>query len=127
MAKKILVVDDDLFIRELYIELLKKEGYEVDSAINGEEGLQKLLTGGYDLTLLDLMMPKLNGMGVLEALLTKTPLEKNGPIILLTNRDPDALIEEGLKKGAASFLVKADLNPDQLLENIKKLLVDLPK
>ncbi len=122
MVQKILVVDDDLFIREIYIEVLKNEGYEVDWAINGEEGFEKLQKGGYSLTLLDLMMPKLDGLGVLSALLTNPPKAKNGPIIMLTNSGPDYLVEEGLKKGAASFLVKADLNPDQLLEKVKNFL-----
>jgi CheY-like chemotaxis protein len=122
MAQKILVIDDDLFIREIYVELLKKDGYEVDSAVDGEDGLAKLQTGGYALTLLDLMMPKLDGIGVLDGLAKNPPQIKNGPIILLSNSGHNAVVDEGLNKGAASFLVKADLTPDQLLANIKTLL-----
>lgn len=122
MAKKILVIDDNLFIREVYEDILNQEGYDVDSASDGEEGLQKLQKGGYDLTLLDVNMPKLDGLGILKSLLEKPSLEKNGPIILLTNSTPDAVVREGLKIGASSYFIKADLAPDQLLNQIKQQL-----
>ncbi len=122
MAQKILVIDDDLFIRELYDTVLKKEGYEVDLATTGEEGLTKLHSGGYSLTLLDMRLPTLDGLGVLNELSNNPPTIKNGPIILLSNMGLDEQVKEGLQKGASSYLVKADLTPDQLLENIKKLL-----
>lgn len=122
MVQKILVVDDDLFIRELYETVLKKAGYEVESAENGEAGLVKLQTGGYALVLLDMRLPTLDGLGVLNELLNKPAYVPNGPIVLLSNMGMDAQIQEGLQKGAAAYLVKADLTPDQLLENIKKLL-----
>ncbi len=122
MAQKILVIDDDLFIRELYDTVLRKNGYEVDLATTGEEGLGKLQSGGYALTLLDMHMPTLDGLGVLTGLSNNPPTVKNGPIILLSNMGLDELVKEGLQKGARAYLVKADLTPDQLLENIKKFL-----
>lgn len=122
MVQKILVVDDDLFIREIYVEILKTAGFEIDSAIDGEEGLKKLQTGGYALTLLDLNMPKLNGLGVLDGIYKNPPMTPNGPIILLTNGAVDSELKDALQKGATSYLVKSDLNPDQLLAAIKKLL-----
>ena len=122
MAKKILIVDDDLYIRELYEEVLKGEGYEVDAAVDGEDGLGRLKQGGYDLVLLDVMMPKIDGLGVLDGL-QKTPAQKpNGPIILLTNLGHDPIIKEAMNKGAVSFLIKADLTPDQLVEHLKKFV-----
>lgn len=122
MAKKVLVVDDDLFIRELYEEVLRDEGYEVDSAVDGEEGLQKLQQGGYNLVLLDIMMPKRDGLGVLGELVTQPPVQQNGPILLLTNLGHDPIIQEAMQKGATSYLNKADMTPDQLIENIKKYI-----
>ncbi len=122
MAKRVLVVDDDQYIRELYEEVLKAEGYEVETAFDGEEGYNKLLEGGYDLALLDMMMPKLDGMGVLSKLFENPPVTKNGPIILLTNLGHDPILNDALKKGAASFLIKADMTPDQLIANVKKFL-----
>lgn len=122
MTKKVMVVDDDLYIRELYEEILKDEGYTVDSASNGEDALNKLKMGGYDLVLLDIMMPKLDGLGVMDALNRTPPPVKNGPVILLTNLDHDPLIKDAMSKGAAAFIIKADITPADLLGQVKKYL-----
>ena len=122
MAKRLMVVDDDLYIRELYVEILKGEGYTVESAQNGEEALNKLKEGGYDLILLDIMMPKLDGLGVMDALSANPPQTKNGPILLLTNLDHDPLIKEAISKGADAFIVKADITPQDLLVQVRKYL-----
>lgn len=122
MAKKIMVVDDDLYIRELYIEVLKQEGYEVDSAVNGEEAFNKLKQGGYDIILLDIMMPKMDGLGVMDSLNNNPPPVKNGPVIFLTNLDHDPLIKDAMSKGAAAFIVKADITPPDLVAQVKKYL-----
>lgn len=117
-----MVVDDDLYIRELYEEVLKDEGYTVESASNGEEALNKLKLGGYDLILLDIMMPKLDGLGIMDALSKTPPPVKNGPIILLTNLDHDPLIKDAMSKGASAFIIKADITPADLLVQVKKFL-----
>jgi len=122
MAKKLIVVDDDLYIRELYEEILKDEGYTVDTASNGEDALNKLKQGGYDIVLLDIMMPKLDGLGVMDALNKTQPPVKNGPIILLTNLDHDPLIKDAMSKGASAFIIKADITPADLLSQVKKYL-----
>ena len=122
MAKKLMVVDDDLYIRELYEEVLKDEGYTVDSASNGEEAYNKLKLGGYYLVLLDIMMPKMDGLGIMDALRKTPPPVKNGPIILLTNLDHDPLIKDAISKGASAFLIKADITPADLLGQVKKYL-----
>ena len=122
MAKKVMVVDDDLYIRELYVEVLKDEGFTVESATNGEEALNKLKEGGYDLILLDIMMPKLDGLGIMDALNNQPPPVKNGPIILLTNLDHDPLIKDAMSKGAVAFIIKADITPADLLGQVKKYL-----
>ncbi len=122
MAKKILVVDDDQYIRELYEEVLKEAGYTVETAVDGEEGLALMQKGGYDLVLLDVMMPKRDGLGVLSALNANPPVQKNGPIILVTNLGHDPIIKEAMQKGAASYMVKDSMNPDQFVENVKKQL-----
>lgn len=122
MAKRILFVDDDLYIRDVYEEVLKGEGYDVDTAGNGADGLKKILVGGYDLILLDIMMPTLDGIGVLEALQKNPPTAHNGPIILLTNLGLDPIIKTAKSKGAASYLLKADLTPRELVNHVKKFL-----
>ena len=122
MAKKILVVDDDQYIRELYEEVIRSEGYEVETASDGEQTLAKAQQGGYDLILLDIMMPKLDGLGVMDALKTNPPATPNGPIVLLTNLDHDPLIKEAMDKGAAAFVIKADITPADLMVQVKKIL-----
>lgn len=122
MAKKILLVDDDLYIRDIYLEILQNEGFITDVAINGEEGLVKLQEGGYDLVILDIMMPKMDGIGVLDALQKNPPVSKNGPIILLTNLGLDPLTKTAKNKGVASYLTKADLTPQDLLATVHKFI-----
>lgn len=122
MAGRILVIDDDMYLRDLYQEILTQAGYEVSVAKDGEEGLQKLREGGYHLVLLDMMMPKLDGMGVLNQLNEGPPKNPNGKIIILTNLTSDPVVQQALSVGASKVLVKADLTPPQLLQEIKNLL-----
>lgn len=122
MAKKILVVDDEQYIRDLYVEFFSNEGYEVDSAVDGVEGLKKLQNGGYDLVLLDVMMPQFDGVEVLEQLSKKPPKTPNGPIIILTNLTYEGVAKDALAKGAVDYIVKADVNPGQLMERLQKYL-----
>jgi CheY-like chemotaxis protein len=126
MSKRILIVDDDLYIRELYQGILTKQGYNVEVAEDGLDGLTKLKEGGYDLVLLDVMMPKLDGVAVLAALYQEKPLHPNGPILLLTNFGHNEVIKEAIAKGATSYLIKSDLTPDQLTQNLKKYLDTTP-
>lgn len=122
LQKRILVVDDDMFIRELYEEVLKSEGFQVETAEDGEVGLQKLRTGGYNVVLLDVMMPKRDGIGVLSQLQSTPPTKENGAIILLTNLGHDSVIKEAISLGAVTYLNKADMTPDQLVDHVKKYL-----
>lgn len=119
---KVLIIDDDAYLRDLYQEVLQDAGYEVTTAVDGEEGLQKLQQGGIDLTLLDVMMPKLDGLGVLKKLKEAPPQALNGPILLLTNLAQDPIVQEALQLGASSYIIKADITPDQLLEKMKEYL-----
>lgn len=120
--KRILLVDDDLYLRDVYKEVLTEVGNEVEIAEDGKAGLEKILEGGYDLILLDIMMPYLDGIGVLSILRDKKPKKKNGPIVILTNLAQDLIAEEAMENGAFVCLNKASLNPDQLLIKVKELL-----
>ena len=122
MAQKILVVEDDQFLRELYNQLLTEEGYEVDLAADGEEGLSKISKGGYDLVLLDIMLPKMDGLEILRRY-KKQPSEKpNGSVVLLTNLGQDSIIKEGFNLGASGYLIKSSMNPDQVLSEVRVFL-----
>lgn len=122
MAKKVLLVDDDLYIRELYQEVLRDMGYEVTTATNGEEGLVQMQNGGFNLILLDVMMPKLDGLGVLTMIAQKPPKVANGPIILLTNLSSDPIIQDALTKGAKGYIIKSDLTPEEFSTKINAVL-----
>ncbi|MFA5025490.1 MAG: response regulator [Candidatus Shapirobacteria bacterium] len=119
---KILLVDDDLYIRELYLEILTDAGYEVEMAVDGKEGFEKIVEGGYDLILLDVMMPYLDGIGILRKLEDERPKKSNGPIILLTNLAYDPVIKEATQRGAAACLYKAEMNPDEFLKTISEYI-----
>ena len=122
MAQRILVVEDDQFLRELYNELLRDEGYDVDLAPDGEEGLAKILKGGYDLVLLDIMLPKIDGLEVLRRVKKQTTQTPNGSVVLLTNLGQDSIIKEGFNLGASGYLIKSAMNPDQVLAEVKVFL-----
>jgi CheY-like chemotaxis protein len=117
-----LLIDDDQYIRELYEEVLKNAGFEVETAVDGKEGLEKITAGGYDMVLLDVMMPYMDGIVILSELQEHKPLKVNGPIILLTNLAYDPVIKEALQKGAVACLNKAEMNPDEFLNKIKEFL-----
>ena len=118
----ILIIEDDLNTRELYEEVFKKAGFGVDTVGDGAEGLKKAQQGGYSLVLLDIMVPKVDGLQILSQLQTHPPKTKNGPIIILTNLAYNQVLAEGLKLGAQACLIKTDYNPDQLVNKVKSFL-----
>lgn len=117
--KKILIIEDDQFLREFYQELLIEEGYLVDVAQDGEIGGNKISQGGYDLVLLDIMLPKKDGLTILKELQFKSLPKPNGAIVVLTNLGQETLIKQCFDLGAAGYLIKSALNPDQVLSEIK--------
>lgn len=119
---KILIVEDEAGTRQIYEDVLKKEGYEVDAAEDGEAGFNKIKAGGYSVILLDIMLPKKDGLTILTELKKSPPQAQNGPIILLTNLSHDPVIKQALELGAKEAITKSDINPGQLVEKIKKLV-----
>ena len=118
---KILIVEDDLFIRELYERQLSLEGYEVSTAEDGEIGLNRITESIPDLLLLDIMLPKVSGLDLLRTIKAKEET-KNIPVILLTNLGQDSVIKEGFNLGADGYLIKSAYTPDQIIEEVKKFL-----
>ncbi len=119
MLKKILIVDDDDYLCDIYKEAFTESGYQVDVAGDGEEGYAKIVSGNYDLVLLDVMMPKLDGIGVLRKLQINRP---KFPIVLLTNLDHAPLLQEGLALGAKTYIIKANYTPDTFLKTVTAIL-----
>jgi len=115
---KILLVDDDELIRDLYSEVLKDANFDVQSAKDGQEGFEMLKQGGYDVVLLDLIMPELDGVTVLRKLRDNPPGKPNKHIIVLTNLDFQPTLEEAMELGAESYLIKSAHTPDEVVEQV---------
>lgn len=115
---KILLVDDDELIRDLYSEVLKDANFDVQSAKDGQEGFEMLKQGGYDVVLLDLIMPELDGVTVLRKLHDNPPGKPNRHIIVLTNLDFQPTLEEAMELGAESYLIKSAHTPDEVVEQV---------
>lgn len=118
--KSILIVEDEQDIQSLYKEFLTDAGFEVDTASNGEEGLAKISADKADIVLLDIMMPKIDGIGVLQIL--KDQKKKLPKIIMLTNLSHDGALKEAEALGAKECIIKSEVTPDQVLEKINALL-----
>jgi len=118
---KVLIVEDDTFLINIYSTKFEGEGYEVIVAENGEVGLKEVSQNKPDIILLDVLMPKLNGFGFLKEI--KANKEFNQiPIILLTNLNQSKDIEKGLSMGANDYLVKAHFMPSEIVDKVKNLL-----
>lgn len=118
---KILIIEDDDFIREMYQMELQRAGFEADTASSGEEGLKILGQGPVDLLLLDILMPGMNGLEVLKQI-KQNPSLQNLKVVLLTNLGQETTIKEGFKMGAVGYLIKAAYNPDQVVAEVKSFL-----
>lgn len=120
--KRVLIVEDDQFLREFYEELLVSEGMNVETAPDGDDANLKIHEGGYDLILLDIMLPKKDGLAILREAKVTPPVKTNGPIVVLTNIGQDAIIKNCFEAGAAGYMIKSALNPDQVLQEIHNYL-----
>jgi DNA-binding response OmpR family regulator len=120
-GKKVLVVDDEDSIREIYRRELQTRGYTVVAAPDGEEGLLKAGEESPDIVLLDIMLPKMSGIDVLKAL-KENQLTKNIPVLLLTNLGEETIIKEGFELGADGYLLKVSYTPAQVVDEVSKFL-----
>lgn len=120
-SKKILLIEDEDFIRDLYARQLTKSGFQVKSAVDGQSGLNMLKSELFDLLLLDIMLPGMNGLQVLREFKTQNPNSKM-ITILLTNLGQEAVIKEGFELGAQAYLIKASYTPDQVVMEVQNAL-----
>lgn len=119
--KNILVVEDEEYLRDLYIQLLVEEGHEVDAAPDGEIAYVKLSENVYDLVMLDIILPKMDGLQVLDKL-SREGKNVNKNIVLLTNLGHDVVVSRALEFGVRGFMVKSDYTPDELLIEIREFI-----
>jgi CheY-like chemotaxis protein len=120
---KILLIEDEKEVAELYRLKLSLDGYEVTIAENGQEGLDKAIKVNPELIFLDIKMPGMDGFEVLKEL-RGAPTTKDTPVIILSNLDEQELIEKGLTLGANEYLIKSQFTPEGISNKIKDWLVE---
>ncbi len=121
MEKKILLVEDDILIREMYESELIRSGYKVVACSSGEDGIKALQQGHFDLALLDVMLPGINGLEVLNQI-KQNPLTKDIKVVLLTNLGQEAIKKKGFDLGVVGYLIKSANTPDQFIKEVKGYL-----
>lgn len=121
MAKKILIVEDDRFLRELIARKISEEGYEIVEAVDGNEGLKKIKEVKPDLVLLDLILPAVDGFEVL-AQIKKDAEVSSIPVIILSNLGQKEDVEKGMKLGAVDYLIKAHFDPGEIIGKVNNIL-----
>jgi DNA-binding response OmpR family regulator len=122
MNRKVLVVDDDPSVRKLLNQTLELEGYTVSTASDGEEALEELPTSKPDVVVLDVMMPKLNGLDVLDRI-RRNPETSTLPVILLTAKSSKEDVWEGWQRGVDYYMTKP-FDVEELLRFIEYVLED---
>lgn len=120
--KRILCIEDEHFISELYARALTKAGYQVDVQLDGRKGLAAAQTDVYDIILLDLMIPNITGIEVLRTLRdpAKTP-KMHAKIIITTNLEQREDVRADIERQADGYLVKAEITPRELVEFLSHL------
>lgn len=118
---KILIIEDDGFLLQMYSEKLDIEGYEVSSALDGAKGLKMALSQKPDLIILDLKLPELDGFQILERI-RKDKKTKTIPVIVLTNLSQKQDIDQCLDLGANDYLIKAHFVPSEVIDRVKLIL-----
>lgn len=120
--KKVLCIEDEHFISELYARALTKAGYQVDIQLDGQKGLAAAQTDQYDIILLDLMIPNITGIEVLRTLRdpVKTP-KMHARIIITTNLEQRDDVRADIESHADGYLVKAEITPRELVEFLSRL------
>lgn len=122
MAKaKLLLVEDDVTLSKMYEKKFKTDGYEVVTAYDGLDGLDKATTKSPDLVILDIMMPKLDGLSVFRKMRSNAKTFKT-PVLLLTNFDQEDTVFECFKLGAVDYLLKSSVTPKDVSAKVSNLL-----
>ncbi|MFA5987072.1 MAG: response regulator [Candidatus Paceibacterota bacterium] len=120
-GKKVLLVEDDKFLREMLAQKLIKQELEVQAAVDGKNALDILANFLPDLIILDLLLPDIDGFGVLENV-RKNDKTKNIPVVVLSNLDKAADMERAQKLGANDFMVKSNFSVNEIISRAKEML-----
>ncbi|MGH7141930.1 MAG: response regulator transcription factor [Candidatus Saccharimonadales bacterium] len=121
-GKYVLCIEDEHFISELYVRALTRRGYRVDVEIDGQKGLEKAQTDKYDIILVDLMVPTIDGIEILRSLRDSKQTPKlKAKIIIITNLEQREDVRADIEKQADGYLVKAEITPRELADILDKL------
>jgi|SRR3989338_2249408 len=118
---KILIIEDDKFLRDLMSQKLLHEGFTVKEALDGEEGIKSALEDTPDLILLDLILPRIDGFAVLEKMKSEPKLASL-PILILSNLGQKEDVTRAMSLGAVDFLIKSNFTLGEVVEKIKAIL-----
>ncbi len=118
---KILIVEDDPLMSRMYQKIFTFEKYEVEMAADGQEGFEKAKTVKPDLIMLDVMMPKMNGLETLDKLKID-PDTKAIPVVMLTNLAGQKDAETALSKGAVKYIIKSEHEPKEVADQVREIL-----
>jgi len=121
MQKKILIIEDDSFLRELLAKKLTANGFKVGQTADGQGALSYLKEQKPDLIILDLLLPKIDGFEVLSKI-KNDPQTSSIPILILSNLAHKEEIERGFKLGALDFLIKSQYTPEEIVVKVKEIL-----
>lgn len=124
-SKKILLIEDETFIADIYARELTKAGFNVKVVGNGNDGLKLLQEERFDLLLLDIMLPGMHGLEVLRQFKLKHP-NSTIQIVLLTNLGHEEVIKEAFSLGAQGYLIKASYTPKQVVSEVSNVLTGKP-
>ena len=121
--KNILLIEDDPFLIDIYTTKLKEAGFSIEVATDGESGLRKLTEKKFDLLVLDIVLPQIDGWEILEKVKSqKSKLKglKDLKVVILSNLGQKEEVEKGVELGATKYLIKAHYTPSEVVEEIKK-------
>jgi DNA-binding response OmpR family regulator len=121
---RLVVIEDDKFLRDLIVRKLTSEGFVVQEAESGEEGLKVLQADPPQLLLLDILLPGMSGYDVLEAMRKDEKL-KGVPVVMLSNLGQKEEVERAQYLGAKDFLIKAKYTPGEIVTRVKEILDEL--
>jgi len=119
ISKKILIIEDEEILMNLLQRKLIQEGYDVVVARDGDEGLKLMKETSPDLILLDILMPRMGGIEVMEAMQKDSDL-KNIPVVIISNSGQPVEIDKAQKLGAKDWLIKTEFDPREVVEKVKK-------
>ena len=123
LKNNILIIEDEHDICEVYSEVLSMAGYKVQEAADGETGMQKIRDENWDVLLLDIMLPGRDGLKILKEIRANPELRK-GLVVALTNLNSESIIKEAFDQGVDGYLIKSEITPDKVVEEVNKILAD---